>query len=235
MVKEASTYLANWAFGTQSRLRNLIESRFPEESYRWPTLREIHIFGYILKDNFLFIIINDKFSGPTTLEKPRILNVDDDFPLKKPKSLLFIVPIIEGDNISEIWSKMDESSQKLWQKQLDINIKNQLYYLKGFDIKGNFFIPPGYEHLTNACKKLLDLHTDYTKNVFIMMKFNGENKQIKELEAELRSALRNTGLNPLRADDRMYLKDRDLWNNVCIHDLLQIWCCHFGGYFKKRI
>jgi hypothetical protein len=60
--------------------------------------------------------------------------------------------------------------------------------------------------------------------VFIMTRFATGNRLLEPLDREIRGVLRGHGLNPVRADDRMYLRDRNLWNNVCVYML----CCKYG-------
>ncbi len=57
-----------------------------------------------------------------------------------------------------------------------------------------------------------------------MMKFDDKISVLTDLTDNLRLILRKNNLNGVRADDKMYLKDRDLWNNVCVYML----CCKFG-------
>lgn len=42
--------------------------------------------------------------------------------------------------------------------------------------------------------------------------------------SQLRITLEKRGFKPLRADVKMYLPDRDMWNNVCVYML----CCKQG-------
>lgn len=86
------------------------------------------------------------------------------------------------------------------------------------------FIPEGYQFLSENCEKFLKDHPNYYKNIFIMTRFEKGNKLLEELDRELRSVLREHGLNPVRADDKMYLVDRNIWNNVCVY----IICCKYG-------
>lgn len=50
------------------------------------------------------------------------------------------------------------------------------------------------------------------------------NRLLEELDKELRGVLRSHGLDPMRADDKMYMPDRSLWNNVCVYMV----CCKYG-------
>ena len=91
-------------------------------------------------------------------------------------------------------------------------------------MNAGFFIPPGYEHLTEYCQNFLKENSDFSKNIFIMMKFDNNNELLKSTEKEIRSIISENGFNPLRADDKVFPKDRDLWDNVCVYML----CCKQG-------
>ena len=85
-------------------------------------------------------------------------------------------------------------------------------------------LPPGYEELAGDCRKFLSDHPDIDRNVFIMTRFVPGNALLTLLDQELRRTLCRHGLNALRADDRMYPTDRQLWKNVCVYML----CCRYG-------
>jgi hypothetical protein len=135
-----------------------------------------------------------------------------------------IVPITEGKNASERFEKFAEEDKNLWRKQILLNIERQYYYVKGLDISGGFFTPSGYVHLAGECELFFRDNPSYTKNVFIMMKFDEQNILLNDTASELRGTLIKHGYTPLRADDKMYMKDRDTWNNVCVYML----CCKQG-------
>jgi hypothetical protein len=145
------------------------------------------------------------------------------FSLRENDALL-IIPITDGNNAGQRFEKFDESDKELWGKQIQLIILRHYYYLMGFDFYSGFILPPGYGHLSTECKEFFRDHPDYSKNIFIMMKFDDKSESLKELDSELRCFLRGKGWNPVRADDKMYLKDRDLWNNVCVYML----CCKQG-------
>src|SRR5262249_39552272 len=67
-------------------------------------------------------------------------------------------------------------------------------------------------------------HPSYEANVFIMSRFQPGNRLLEELDKELRAVLRGHGVDPVRADDKMYMRDRNLWNNVCVYMI----CCKYG-------
>lgn len=86
----------------------------------------------------------------------------------------------------------------------------------------DFQLPPGYAHLRPDCEQFFRDHPDYDRNVFIMTRFDAGNRLLAQLDEELRRALCREGLNGLRADDRMYPRDRQLWTNVRVHAVLQV-------------
>jgi hypothetical protein len=88
-------------------------------------------------------------------------------------------------------------------------------------------MPPlhgSYRDLDSDCRKFLQLHPSYERNVFIMTRFLPGDELLEELDQELRRALCRRGLNGVRADDRMFPIDRQLWKNVCVYML----CCASG-------
>ena len=88
----------------------------------------------------------------------------------------------------------------------------------------DFFLPDGYEYLAPDCERFFAEHPDYARNVFIMTRFEPGNRLLTQLDEVLRKALCGHGLAGLRADDRMYPLDRQLWKNVCVYML----CCKYG-------
>ena len=57
-----------------------------------------------------------------------------------------------------------------------------------------------------------------------MTRFERGNGLLEELDQELRRVLNSHSLDPVRADDKMYMRDRNLWNNVCLYMI----CCKYG-------
>ncbi len=236
-------FLVDWSFSCKDSIQQQVESKFPQELHRWPILKGFNAEGHIWKENYCIIILRDKIQNIPTVGKIEPLN-DPDAPTTiptlnniegwleyiqtlfslRPQDFVIIIPFKEGKNVTERWEKMNEEDRELWRKQVSLNVTRHYYYLKGFDAVGDFFLPPGYLHLTEECQLFLKDNPNYKKNVFIMMKFDKNNSQLKEIETELRSLLKEKGFNPLRADDKVYPKDRDLWNNVCTYMI----CCKQG-------
>ena len=82
---------------------------------------------------------------------------------------------------------------------------------------GDFFLPPGYQFLQEECSRFFQDHPNFNKNIFIMTRFSPGNKLLEKLDNTIRVILKSYGLNPVRADDKMYMRDRNLWNNVCVY------------------
>lgn len=90
------------------------------------------------------------------------------------------------------------------------------------DLTGSFErAASGYEFLEEPSRRFLKDHPDIARNVFIMTPYH---KAVANVIEALEEALRKAGLNPLRADGKNYLKDRNLWHNVCVYML----CCGSG-------
>jgi hypothetical protein len=75
---------------------------------------------------------------------------------------------------------------------------------------------PGYEALQPMLDAFSGDHPRFERNVFIAMRFRGT-EQFVEIDRALRESFAKYGLTGLRADDKMYAVDGDLWNNVCVY------------------
>jgi hypothetical protein len=247
MTTIRDNYQVEWAFAIKNTLENVVREKFPHDIHRWPILKVFDADSYLLNDFFVIIKLKDKISGipvsasgrPKDIdldgnapkESPNIQNIDNwlnylDSKISiRPQDILMIVPYKDGGKtVKEDWANFTEEEKQLWHRQIAINIMRHFYYLKGFDVKSEFFLPPGYQFLADDCKRFFDDHPDYNKNVFIMTRFVPGNKLLEELDSEVRRVLRKNCLNPLRADDKMYLRDRNIWNNVCVYMI----CCKYG-------
>ncbi|MGZ5156594.1 MAG: hypothetical protein ACXWCO_13010 [Caldimonas sp.] len=85
-------------------------------------------------------------------------------------------------------------------------------------------LPAGYQDLAGDCQRFLRDHPDYDRNVFIMTRFVPGDRLLDQLDLKLRRTLCRHNLTGLRADDRVYPIDRQLWKNVCVYML----CCSYG-------
>jgi hypothetical protein len=97
------------------------------------------------------------------------------------------------------------------------------------------FLPRDYSKLTetvsvffgdskNACE-------NYEQNVFIMARFQPGNETLECIDRCIRNTLHKHGLVGHRADDRVYSKDRNLWDNVCTY----MFCCKYGIAILENI
>jgi hypothetical protein len=82
---------------------------------------------------------------------------------------------------------------------------------------------PGYEGLQPFLDTFSVDHSEFGKNVFIAMRFR-PGKHFIEIHGAIKAALAKFGLNGLRADDKTYPSDGDLWNNICVYMM----GCKFG-------
>lgn len=238
-------YLADWAFASKNAVGNTIQKKYPQEAHRWPLLRSFNYAGYIWNSTHIVLIFRDKLSGIVAgNSKPNILddaNAPNDAPnlinlgvwqtylrnkfAVRSQDMAIIIPIVEtSTSVANDWKVWSEADKQLWHKQIELNITQHFYHLKGFDMINDFFIPPGYMFLADECERFLKDHPNYDNNILIMTRFVEGNRLLEGLNRELRSVLTEHSLNPVRADDKMYLRDRNLWNNVCVYMI----CCRFG-------
>lgn len=81
----------------------------------------------------------------------------------------------------------------------------------------------GYQGLQPFLDTFSVDHPSFEKNVFIAMRFR-PGKQFIEIHDAIKTGLATFGLNGLRADDKTYPPDGDLWNNICVYMM----GCKFG-------
>lgn len=240
-------YQVDWAFAIKSSLDKVVQENFPQDAHRWPVLKAFNFDSFLVNDDWVVIVLKDKISGIPAggSGKPKKIQLDQNAPLENPniqnieqwleylgfklsirsQDILLIIPYKDGgQKVEDDWVNFSEEEKQLWHREIEINVTRHFYYMKGFDMKSDFFLPPGYQFLADDCKRFFDDHPDYNKNVFIMTRFVPGNKLLEELDLEVRRVLRSNDLNPLRADDKMYLRDRNLWNNVCVY----MTCCKYG-------
>lgn len=86
---------------------------------------------------------------------------------------------------------------------------------------GSAIIPASHTKLEQPVRALLadSLNGcgDYEKNVFIMTRLQQGNRELEGIDRTIRTALSAHGLRGHRADDRCYVQDRNLWDNVCTY------------------
>ncbi|MFC2008068.1 hypothetical protein ACFLT0_00025 [Chloroflexota bacterium] len=238
-------FTKDWAFGIRGALEKVVEQNFPHELHSWPLLKTFDVEPYMWQESHVIFVFRDKLTGiPVGPSKPHILD-DPNTPREVPEinnlgkwheylqkrfslrlqDAALIIPLIDsGISATDDWHLWSESDRQLWRRQIESVVTRQFYYLKGIDIMGEFYIPPGYHFLAEECARFLKDHPRYAQNILIMTRFVSGNKLFEELDKELRSVLKSYGLDPVRADDKMYMRDRNLWNNVCVYMI----CCKYG-------
>ncbi|MFI6458773.1 hypothetical protein ACIBF6_45415 [Streptosporangium amethystogenes] len=234
---------ADWTFGLIGWIQSTVAQHYRNDLYHWPMQQSSETEVYQGKDEFRIFVMRDR--GPSSAipavngkvipwpeEAPEVSiseglkaheKIQNYFGLRQ-QDLVFIVPEVQGNSIEEDWSLLSETEHEWLRLQLEHNIGRQLYYVRGFESMKKFFLPPGYEFLSRECEKFFLDHPDYERNVFLMTRFDPSNLYLTRLDTEIRRALREHNLNPVRADDKVYMPDRNLWNNVCVYML-----CSFRG------
>ena len=246
MVREH--FNADWSFSIKNWMHKIIEENHRPDLYRWPT-QSFDAEIYRASDSLRLFLLRDKgasgaissLNGSSVLPWPdniepigeapgepsSMLNLLDklyrEFALRQ-QDCLFVIPEIEGQSIEEDWSMLSVQAQAVLRIQVEYAIRWQLNYVRGFDAMGNFSLPPGYEFLARECERFFTDHPRYDRNVFLMTRFDAGSKFLVTLDQEVRRALREHDYNPVRADDKVYMPDRNLWNNVCVYML----CCSRG-------
>jgi hypothetical protein len=74
----------------------------------------------------------------------------------------------------------------------------------------------GYEALQPFLDEFHNDHPQTNRNIFLMMRFE-PSKQHEEIRAAIIAACAEYELVVLRADDKRYLTDDDLWGNICVY------------------
>jgi hypothetical protein len=82
---------------------------------------------------------------------------------------------------------------------------------------------PGHEHLQPLLDAFEHDHPDVDNNVFIAMRFRS-GPQFEEIHQAIKTGLAVYGLKGLRADDKTYPPDGDLWANISVYLI----GCKFG-------
>lgn len=235
----------DWVASITSHFTKQVEKSHPGLLRNWPNLSNNSSKAYFIGNEFIVYIFVDKLSGIPTVEslhpkafpytdmplKPCINNIiewlsyiDKKFSLRQQDFSIIIPNKDSNKNIEEDVKLWSDDDMILWNVQSSIIMDRHFYYLKGVNVMKDFYLPDGYQFLKNESASFFKDNPDYDKNIFIMTRFVPGNKVLEKLDTEIRRVLKAHGYNPLRADDKMYMPDRNLWNNVCLYML----CCKYG-------
>lgn len=243
----AESFDLSWGFALQGMLARTIEENFPGDLRQWPILNSFDIEPYDAGPDARLFVLRDRvparqipsidrrrpwpdgippFSFPGTLEELQTLMAQIREKLEvRPQDALFLVAVTDEDQPEAAWNNhWSEPWKALLHYQMALVANEQHNYVRGFKRVGNFVMQPGYEFLSKQIQAFFTDHPNYDRNVFIMSRFDDDSRLLTKLDTELRRALRQQGFNPVRADDKMYMPDRNLWNNVCVYML----CCRLG-------
>lgn len=161
-------YQGDWAAAIKNSIEYIVQASFPQEIHRWPVLKAFDLESYVINDFFLFIILKDNISGIPSggSGQPKDIELDNNVPNKipnidniaewldysknklsiRPQDIVLFLPFKDGGkNVEEDWASFTEEEKQLWHRQIEINITRHFYYLNGFDMNGESFLPAGYQ------------------------------------------------------------------------------------------
>ncbi len=238
-------FVLDWAASLQSTIAKLAEENFAELSHRWPLLRNFEATGYAWSEGWMLLVSEDRTVGsipsasgspvlrPCPIPHPEPPTSDNVAELHsviltelglRPQDAMLLIPIVEDtESLEADFEHMGDQGRSLWVLQMNMTMSRHWYWLKGLNVDGGFYLPNGYRHLAEPCAEFLEDHPDYGRNVLLMTRF-GTDQYLERLDSQLRHVLRDKGMHPVRADDRVYPSNRNLWDNVCVYML----CCSMG-------
>jgi hypothetical protein len=235
-------FVADWAFAISGSIGEMAEKMYPQQAHSWPLVNSFYTEGFLVGD-YVVIVLRDRLRGIPAggglkilknSEVPQVnptqenLDVWFSFMLNtfslQPKDAAFVLPAKDSGNVKDEWSSWDENEKQMWHLQVLWAIARYAHHLGLVITTPGFQIPQGYEFLVDPCKEFFKDHPDYTKNIFVMMKLPEGDQLLERIANEIRKVLTDHGLNGVIADDRMYMKDRNLWNNICVYMI----CCSGG-------
>ncbi|WP_433117248.1 hypothetical protein [Micromonospora sp. CA-246542] len=238
-------YNADWAFAITHWIREAVERHYRSDLHRWPVIQAFDAEVYQARPDARLFILKDKSATGATptissstdaKEWPRhipeiqsdpfgpaaLLGVADRlhkaFALRQ-QDVALLMPELKGHSTDEEWDMLTPDMKYAINLQIAHTVERQLHYIRGFDRVGEFLLPPGYEFLSRECERFFNDHPRYDRNVFLMTRFDAGSGFLVTLDQELRRVLRHYDFDPVRADDKMYMPDRNLWNNVCVYML----------------
>ncbi|MDQ3660011.1 MAG: hypothetical protein M3454_02910 [Actinomycetota bacterium] len=153
----------DWAFAAQSSLERVVQERFPQDAYRWPVLRQFNLESCMWQSTHLILILKDKLSGIPAGGDPEILDdpaapqalpdtttitawhtyIRSKWQLKQQDMVMILPAADVGPTVDKDWEQWTQADKDLWATQLEINATLHFYTLKGLDVAGDFFVPPG--------------------------------------------------------------------------------------------
>jgi hypothetical protein len=241
-----SHYNVDWTIALVGWMRQTVENHFRSDLFRWPLMHGYEARIYGSNDAVRLITLHDRgptnaanafSSGDRALDWPDNVERVTAFPTHeaslpallermytafdlRQQDAAFFLSVFEGTSTQQEWDECwTPEMKRSLEIQLSYAIGRQLQYVRGFDRVGQFVLPPGYEFLSRECERFFEDHPNYDRNVFLMTRFDAGSRVLVSINEELRCVLRQNGYNPVRVDDKMYMPDRNLWNNVCVYML----------------
>lgn len=133
--------------------------------------------------------------------------------------------ITKVNELITIWKSCD--SKKIQLSGLRTYFNNEFEDEILGEVKGNLLkerpaLPDNYSHLSESVALFLEDHPNYTRNIFLIMRIR-DSQPFKDIYKTIKTHLKTYNLNVLRADEKIYPDDDDLWDNVCTY---MIGCKH---------
>lgn len=234
----STSFIANWAFAISGSIQTTVEQRYPRDCRTWPLIGVFDFEAFEFQLPYVIVTLRDRLTGVPAGPGGETRNVQfnncPDAPTSqnvsiwqtflvtelglRPQDAVFLIPRESiTESVDACWGIWGDEERNLWRRQLDYTVSRQFFHMRGLNNTGDFILPPGYQFLQEECSSFFQVNGDYNRNVFIMTRFSPGNRLLETLDTTIRDVLRSHGLNPLRADDRMFMRDRNLWNNVCVY------------------
>jgi hypothetical protein len=230
--------IAEWAFAISGNISSIAEQRYPQDYRTWPLISSFDFEAIEFQMPYIIVTLRDRLSGipsgPGSESRHLYLENCPASPTPqnvaewqtylisqlglRPQDAVFLIPLqnLTG-SVEASWELWSGEERGLWQRQLECTLSRQYFHRRGLNNMGDFMLPPGYQFLQEECARFFQVNTDYNRNVFIMTRFSPGNRLLETIDTTIRATLIQHGFNPVRADDRMFMTDRNLWNNVCVY------------------
>ena len=153
MSQQQGHRVANWAFGLQGAIENIVQENFPGDVHRWPLLRVFDFDCYNWRDKYWILIVRDKLSGIPAGGKVDPLS--DDAPERVPsvetletwitylterlgirlQDAFAFIPINcpARTNALEEFEQWSEDEKELWHRCVVFAVSRHYHRIKGLD------------------------------------------------------------------------------------------------------
>lgn len=154
-------------------------------------------------------------SSKGAFNRDQVIKAAIEYGIVDPIVISFDIKLIEADQ-----NKKKEAAQRI----------ARIYVQKIKDDLANPRAIAGYEGLQPLINNFMKDHPNFEKNVFIGMRFRS-NKHFTEIYETTKNTLTSMGYKGLRADEKIYPQDDDLWDNICVYMM----GCKYGIFIFEDI